>query len=157
MNGALICDFQQPGFLFGRQRPSQMDVAFNSIQHHVFGFAIDAIGSVDLRMPQIDGDVLERPSFAPSVHSESDRRARAQRGEKKIVGRWSCVCHLQMQVRRILDDAGPQKFPAQIRRRCLERRHLERYSLKWSPPLHDATHSSKPPSTISRQSTLVVG
>ena len=38
------------------------------IEHSFFGFAFRAIGGVDLRVAQMNRDLLERPCLAPSIH-----------------------------------------------------------------------------------------
>lgn len=92
MDGAPVRYFDQPGLLLGRQRSSQVDVSLNSIQHDVLCFAIGAIGGVYLRVSQIDGNSLERPSFPPRVHSQRDRSASPQGGKQKIVRRRTRIC-----------------------------------------------------------------
>ena len=91
MDGTPIRNLDQPRSLFGRQWPSQVDVPLNSIEHYVFRFAIGAIRGVYSRVPQIDRNFLERPSFPASVHPKRDRSAGPQAGEQKVVRRWSRV------------------------------------------------------------------
>src|SRR5712691_13454358 len=91
MDGAFICNLEQLGSLFRRQGSSKVNVPLNPIKQSFFGFALGAIGSVDLRVSQIDSNLLERPSFPSSVHPNGDRSAGSQGGEQKIVRRRSRV------------------------------------------------------------------
>ncbi len=91
MNRAFVGNLQQLGSLFVRQRARKMNVAFDSIEHSLFGFAFGAIGGVDLRVPQMNRDLLERPGLAAGVHPHSHRSTRSQSGEEQIVGRRSRI------------------------------------------------------------------
>src|SRR5437879_8772924 len=91
MDGTFICNLEQLRSLFGRQGSSKVNVPLNPIKHSFFGFALGAIGSVDLRVSQIDSNLLERPSFPSSIHPNGDRSAGSQGGEQKIVRRRSRV------------------------------------------------------------------
>src|SRR5437879_9566956 len=74
-------NLEQLRSLFGRQGSSKVNVPLNPIKHSFFGFALGAIGSVDLRVSQMDSNLLERPSFPSSIHPNGDRSARSQGGE----------------------------------------------------------------------------
>jgi len=67
MDRAFVCSLQQLGSLFLREQAGKMNVSFDAIEHSFFGFAFRAIDGVNLRMPQLDGDFLERPTFAASI------------------------------------------------------------------------------------------
>src|ERR1019366_9087395 len=82
MDRAFVCNLQQLGSLFVRQWSGKMNVAFDSIEHSFVGFAFGAIGGVDPRVPQMDRNLLERPSFAASIHRHGHRSARSQSGEQ---------------------------------------------------------------------------
>ena len=86
MDRALVCNLKKFGTLFIRQRPTKMNVAFDSIEHSFFGFAFGAIGGVDFRVPQMNRNFLERPSFAASIHPYGHRSTCTQSGEQQIVG-----------------------------------------------------------------------
>src|SRR5579864_1279211 len=82
MDRALVCNLQQLGSLFLRQRPGKMNVAFDSIEHSFLGFAFTAIGGVNLRVSQMDRNFLERPCFAAGIHRHGHRSTRSQGGEQ---------------------------------------------------------------------------
>src|SRR4029077_20239524 len=86
MDRALVCNLKKFGTLFIRQWPYKMNVAFDSIKHSFFGFAFGAIGGVDFRVPQMNRNFLERPSFATSIHPHGHRGTCSQGGKQKIVG-----------------------------------------------------------------------
>jgi len=92
MNRALVCNFEELGSLFVVQRACEVHVALDPIEHSFLSFALSAIGRVDLRVPQSDANLLERPAFAPSVHSDRHRSTRAQGREQQVVRRWSHIC-----------------------------------------------------------------
>lgn len=87
MDRAFVCNLQQLGALFVRQRAGQMNVAFDSIEQSFPGFALGAIDGVNFRVPQMDCHFLERPCFAASVYRHGHRSTCAQSGEQKIVRR----------------------------------------------------------------------
>jgi hypothetical protein len=82
MDRAFVGNLQQLGPLLIRQRPAKMNVSFDSIKHSFLGFAFGAIGGMNLRVPQMDGNLLERPRLATSVHPHGHRRTRPQSGEQ---------------------------------------------------------------------------
>jgi hypothetical protein len=87
MDRAFVRNLKKFGTLFVRQGPGKMDVPFDPIEHSFFGFAIGAIGSVDLRVAKVDRNFLERPYFAASIHPHGHRSTCSQSGEQQIVGR----------------------------------------------------------------------
>ncbi len=54
MDRAFVCNLQQFGALFVRQRAYKMNVAFDSIEHSFLGFAFGAIGGVNFRVTKMD-------------------------------------------------------------------------------------------------------
>src|SRR5579863_2003740 len=88
MHRTLVRDLHQPGFLFFRQRACEMNFPLDAVQLASTRFAVGAIGGVDFRVPQMNGDVLKRPGLAASVHRHGHGRARAQSGEQQIVRSW---------------------------------------------------------------------
>jgi hypothetical protein len=91
MDRTLVRNLQQSQFLHIGQRPREMNVPLDAVEHAFPGLAIGAIGGVNFRVPQLDGDVFERPGFSPSVHRHSHRSTRAERGKQQIVRRWPCI------------------------------------------------------------------
>src|SRR5579863_4560907 len=65
MDRAFVGNLQELRSLFVRQRSRKMNVAFDSIEHTFLGFALGAIGGVNLRVSQMDVNFLERPCLAP--------------------------------------------------------------------------------------------
>lgn len=68
MDRALIRNFQQLEALFFRQRSNEVNIPPDSIKCSLFRFALGAIGGVNLRVPQVDRNLLERPALSPRIH-----------------------------------------------------------------------------------------
>ena len=83
MDRTLIYNLEQLRSLFGSQCASKVNVPLDAIQHSLLGFALGAIGGVDPRVSQIDSNLLERPSFPPSVHPNGDRSAGPQAASRR--------------------------------------------------------------------------
>ena len=78
MDRTLIGNLEELRSLFGRKFAGEVNVPLDVIQHSLFGFALGAVGGVNPRVSQMNRDLLERPSFPPSVHANGDRSARSQ-------------------------------------------------------------------------------
>src|SRR6266849_2505790 len=115
-----ICNLEQLRSLFRRQFASKVNVPLDAIQHSLLGFALGAIKSVDLRVPQIDRNFLERPSFPASVHPNRNRSA-GQRPVEDHRATVPCLCRPQGECRCSIGRDGERYQTAQSTtalRRC---------------------------------------
>jgi len=86
VDGTLFSDLQQSGSLHIGQRPREMNVPLNTVEHGFPRFAFGAIRGVDFRVTQMNRDVFERPRFAAGVHGQGHGSASAQCCEQQVVG-----------------------------------------------------------------------
>lgn len=70
MDRAFVGNVQQLASLFFRQPTCKMNVPFDPVQHSFFGFALGTVAGVNFRVAKMNGNFLERPVLAASVHSD---------------------------------------------------------------------------------------
>ena len=73
--------------MFARQGAGELNFSLDSVDFSNFGLALRAIGGVNFRMVQRNRYLLQRPALSSRIERDGHRRARAERGQKKIVGR----------------------------------------------------------------------
>ena len=78
--------------MFGRERAGELNLPLDPVDLSHLGLALGAIDRVNLRVVQRHGYALEWPAFGARVERDRHRRARAKRGQEKIVWRRSGVC-----------------------------------------------------------------
>ena len=86
MDGTFPGDLHQPGVLLCGERSSQLDIQIDPVEHALLRFAFLAVFRVNARMPQRDGDVLERNLFLARIQADGHGGADAERGKQVIVG-----------------------------------------------------------------------
>jgi hypothetical protein len=69
----------------------ERDRAIDPIQRPFLGFAVRAIGGVDLRVSEPHPYLVERERLALSIEAQCHRGPRAERGEQEIVRFGSAV------------------------------------------------------------------
>ncbi len=67
------------------ERPGQLHIDVDPVEHAFLGLAVSAILSVNAVMTQGDGDILERDLFLARIQTNGHRRAGAESGEHVIV------------------------------------------------------------------------
>src|SRR3974377_2365356 len=85
MHRAFVGDFQKPGALFVAERSAQLNAALDPGEEALFGLAFGAIDGVNLRVAQVDRDLLEWPALAACVHSPRPCTTRPPGGKHTIV------------------------------------------------------------------------
>src|SRR5215831_21033571 len=78
VNRTSICNLEQSGTLFRRHVSIKLNVAFNPVDLALLGFALGTIGCVDFGVAKPHGHLAERPTFAPRIHGDRHRGARAE-------------------------------------------------------------------------------
>ena len=81
MYWTLVGDLQEPCSLFSCERPRQDNLTLDLVEQPDLGFAVRAVISIDPGVFQTDLDVPQWPLFAPGIHGDRHRRARAEGGE----------------------------------------------------------------------------
>lgn len=86
MHWAFGCDLDQLAALLRRQVALQIHLHVDAVEHAVSRFTILAIFRVNARVAQRHRHIFERPFLAPRVEADCHGSARAEAGEKIIVG-----------------------------------------------------------------------
>src|SRR5439155_9656899 len=87
VNRAFPRDFHQLRALFVGQLALEVNLEFDPINSAFLGFAFLAIRRMDFEMTKRNRNAFERPFSLAREETDRHRRARAERGEQKIVRR----------------------------------------------------------------------
>src|SRR5437016_13327035 len=87
VDGTLPGDLEELRSLAVRQRPAELEIDLDTIEHALTGLAVGAVRGMDLSVPEADCHGLERPLPAPCVEPDRHRGARAQSAEQEVVRR----------------------------------------------------------------------
>src|SRR5260370_20995035 len=87
MAGAQLGELEKPVALLVVEGSRQLDFAVDGIEFALLRLAVCAVGRVNSRVPQVDGDALERQLLPVGVEPHRHRRTGAEPSEEIIVGR----------------------------------------------------------------------
>jgi hypothetical protein len=86
MDRAFRCYFHELRMLLRRYRAGQLHIEVDPVEHAGLGFAFFTIFRVDARVPQRNGDILQRNFLAPRRPADGHGSASPKGGEQVVVG-----------------------------------------------------------------------
>ena len=85
MHRTLLRDLEEPAALLVAQRTAEDQLPLDLIELAFLRLAVRAVGGMDARVAETDGDAVERPLLASRVQRDGYGRSGAERGQQVVV------------------------------------------------------------------------